>query len=305
MTKPVIDHRKLMASLSREQQGALTAKSDWAGLVHLAIHALALTVTATLIQLAVPLWQLLLPVHGILLVFLFTTLHETIHKTAFATGWINDAVARICGFLIVLPPNWFRYFHFAHHRHTNDPDHDPELASPKPQLLAAYALNVSGFPVWVFHVKTLFRNAFGKCNDRFVPKRGLAKVKTEAQIMLTLYALFAVGSVAFANPVLLWLWVLPAILGQPFLRLYLMAEHGRCPPVANMFENSRTTFTNTVMRRLAWNMPYHAEHHANPVVPFHKLPDFHELAKAHLKQTENGYVRFQAKTIRGFQGAQK
>ena len=39
-------------------------------------------------------------------------------------------------------------------------------------------------------------------------------------------------------------------------------------------------------------MPYHAEHHAYPAVPFHKLPEFHEILQRHLKETENGYVRF-------------
>ena len=72
--------------------------------------------------------------------------------------------------------------------------------------------------------------------------------------------------------VLLWVWIIPALLGQPFLRLYLLAEHGCCAFVANMFENSRTTFTGPLVRFLAWNMPYHAEHHAFPTVPFYRLP---------------------------------
>jgi fatty acid desaturase len=97
--------------------------------------------------------------------------------------------------------------------------------------------------------------------------------------------------------VLLWVWIVPALIGQPFLRLYLLAEHGRCPFVANMLENTRTTATTWVVRKLAWNMPYHAEHHSYPAVPFHKLPEFHAIVEAHLKETENGYVRFNAKYV--------
>ena len=62
-----------------------------------------------------------------------------------------------------------------------------------------------------------------------------------------------------------------------------------------MLENTRTTFTTRLMRFLAWNMPYHAEHHAYPIVPFHKLPAFHAIAQAHLKETERGYIRFNRK----------
>jgi fatty acid desaturase len=59
-----------------------------------------------------------------------------------------------------------------------------------------------------------------------------------------------------------------------------------------MLENTRTTFTNAVVRFIAWNMPFHAEHHAYPSVPFHRLPDFHEIVRQHLKTTERGYARF-------------
>ena len=84
----------------------------------------------------------------------------------------------------------------------------------------------------------------------------------------------------------------PLVVGFPFLRLYLLAEHGLCPSVANMFENSRTTFTNRPMRWLSWNMPYHAEHHAWPAVPYHALPALHAMTQPHLVRTSDGYTRF-------------
>mgnify|MGYP002682199864 CR=1 FL=1 len=43
---------------------------------------------------------------------------------------------------------------------------------------------------------------------------------------------------------------------------------------------------------VAWNMPFHAEHHALPTVPFHKLPDLHQAVRDHLKTTADGYARF-------------
>ena len=107
-------------------------------------------------------------------------------------------------------------------------------------------------------------------------------------MMLCLYAL----GFAFFAPLLFWVWILPALLGQPFLRLYLLAEHGDCPRVANMLENTRTTFTTALVRFLAWNMPYHAEHHVFPAVPFHRLPELHRLLRDHLRVTADGYVTF-------------
>jgi fatty acid desaturase len=59
-----------------------------------------------------------------------------------------------------------------------------------------------------------------------------------------------------------------------------------------MFENTRTTFTSELMRFLAWNMPFHTEHHVYPQVPFHRLPDLHHHIRAELRVTSDGYAAF-------------
>lgn len=94
------------------------------------------------------------------------------------------------------------------------------------------------------------------------------------------------------SPLLVWVWILPVVLGQPVLRIYLLAEHGDCPRVVSMFENTRTTFTSALVRFLAWNMSYHMEHHVHPTVPFHRLPDLHRLMRANLRVTADGYGAF-------------
>ena len=290
-----MDHKDFLASLSAEQCRDLTETSDLRGLMHLAGHFGAIGLVGGLIIARVPFWPLLMLPQGILLVFLFTLLHEASHQTPFRSSWLNVAAAQVSGMLILLPPRWFRFFHFAHHRHTQIPGKDPELASPKPETWGQYLLHVSGIPVWISHVRTLVHNAAGRCEDEFVPVGKRQAVRNEARMMLTVYLTLLLGSFALGTTVLIYVWVVPLLLGQPFLRLYLLAEHGRCAYVANMLENSRTTFTNAAVRRLAWNMPYHAEHHAYPTVPFHKLPDLHRLAQPHLGVTENGYGRFHAR----------
>ncbi|WP_093997460.1 fatty acid desaturase [Octadecabacter ascidiaceicola] len=81
-------------------------------------------------------------------------------------------------------------------------------------------------------------------------------------------------------------------MGGPFLRRYLLAEHARCPHAASMLESTRTTFMDRLVRFLAWNMPYHVEHHAYPSVPFHKLPEFHEFTRKHVRHQKDGYLNF-------------
>ena len=296
-----IDHKRIIAQLSAEDRRDLTLRADAPGIFRLSIHGGLIVLLGIAVALRAPLWPLLTLPLGILIVFLFTLLHETIHETAFETAWLNRAAAAVCGFLILLPPAWFRYFHFAHHRHTHDPDNDPELMAPKPETIAQYLRYLSGWPYWSGMVKVLIRNAAGRNDDSFVPDKGRDKVVSEARWFLALYALLLAGSLALQSTALLWIWVVPVLLGQPFLRAYLLAEHTRCPHVANMLENTRTTFTTAIVRFVAWNMPYHAEHHSYPAVPFHRLPRFHEIVAEHLRTTERGYVRFHRKLVTSFE----
>ncbi len=143
----------------------------------------------------------------------------------------------------------------------------------------------------------LVRNATRTNRDSFVPDHGKTKVRREARAQLALYVLLVGLSVAVQSTIVLSVWFLPLLLGGPFLRAYLLAEHAGCPHVAPVFENTRTTFTNRLVRGIAWNMPYHAEHHAFPAVPFHQLPEFHKYAAEHLQHTERGYWRFNRKYL--------
>src|SRR5690606_19482530 len=98
----------------------------------LAGHLGLIVVVGAAIALRLPFWPLLLPVQGALVVFLFTLAHECTHRTPFRSGWLNEAVGRLAGVANLLPFEWFRYFHLAHHRFTNLPGQDPELDEPKP-----------------------------------------------------------------------------------------------------------------------------------------------------------------------------
>jgi fatty acid desaturase len=92
------------------------------------------------------------------------------------------------------------------------------------------------------------------------------------------------------STLLLWLWVLPMLIGYGFLRPYLLSEHTGCAQTSALLENTRTTHTNAWVRWFAWNMPFHTEHHAYPGVPFHALPALHVMMADHLMHTSQGYI---------------
>lgn len=288
-----MNQRQFMASLTKQQRVYFAQKSDVEGLKRLLQQWLLIAVLMALVLLSQSLLLKLvfmLPL-GILLVFQFTLLHETSHRTPFKNRHINDAVGKLCGFILLLPPEWFRLFHLEHHRHTNDPEKDPELASDKPQTHCQYLLHISGLTVWWGSAKSLWSNATNTIDEVYIPEGKSAGIQREARIYLALYVAAAIA-ILLGNTVLLSVWIVPVLLGQPFLRLYLLAEHAGCPHTSNLFENTRTTYTNKLVRWLAWNMPYHAEHHVYPAVPFYKLAEVHELSKQYLAVTSDGYMRF-------------
>lgn len=287
-----MDHKAFIAQLPAETMAALNTTQNTAGLRHLAGHAGLIVALAVWIAQGWPLWQVALPLQGIAIVFLFTLEHEATHKTPFRSRALNEWVGRACGLLMLLPFEWFRYFHLAHHRHTNDPEKDPELAGGKPETRGQYVWHVSGLPYWGFMARVTWECARGRMDAAYIPARARPRIIREARVMLAIYAIAALSLVV--SPLLWWIWILPALLGQPFLRLYLLAEHGRCPPVADMLQNTRTTRTNRIVRFLAWNMPYHTEHHALPNVPFHHLPALHAHMQGYHGRLQDGYAAFTA-----------
>jgi len=290
-------------TIDRETIRVWSRRSDRPALIHLTGHVTALLLTGAAIWLArgtLWLWPAMW-LHGTVLIFLFTPLHECIHRTAFKTRVLNEAVAFVIGALILLPREYFRAFHFAHHRFTQDPLKDPELAAPKPANLRQWLWQVSGLPYWIAQTRGTVAHAFGKAPETFYKdERQRRAVTMEARVMLAVYALVLIISLSTGSTAALIYWVIPVLLGQPALRLYLMAEHGLCPLSPDMLENTRTTYTNAVVRALAWNMPYHAEHHAYPAVPFHRLAEVNRAIAAQLKSTSSGYIAVHREILRSF-----
>lgn len=145
----VRDHIDALNALSPAQKTALHAASNRHGLIRLATHVGALTVSGSIIAFGIPGWWIAMLPHGVLLVFLFTLSHEATHRTPFAAKWLNEAVGHAIAPIIALPFVWFRYFHLAHHKYTNDPELDPEIAGhPRPRDWRSYALYLTGAGYW-------------------------------------------------------------------------------------------------------------------------------------------------------------
>ena len=280
----------------------LYARDDAKGLVQTAAHLLLLVAGGWLVLRALGTWWIVpaLLLQGILVNALFGALHEAVHYGAFKTRWMNDVLAFFAGAAILNNAGFYRHYHYAHHRYTQDPARDPELISAVvPKTWGQYLFRVSAIPFLLIRMRDILLFPFGKRgNVDYIHEAGWPEVQRWGRWLLALYAALIVGSVALGTTVVLWVWLLPLLVGLPLLRLYLLCEHTLCPESDDGFANTRTTLSNPVVRFLMWNLPYHAEHHLFPYIPFHQLPEAHRHLRPHLKYVARSYTQVQREIIR-------
>jgi fatty acid desaturase len=290
------DANRRTKPLSPDVLRELSARSNVQGAMRVASHYGAVAIIGILIVWVSLrygiIWALpLIVAQGYFVAFLFMAVHETAHKTAFKDRTLNLALGHLSGFVIALPYEYYCLFHWDHHRFTQDPDRDPELiVGLKPvsdtQLAIAYSglLQVAG-RVWLMlgHALT------GKVSVPWIPAHKRDDIVMEARFYLAGYALLFAVSLMLNTMALLWVWVIPLLVGQLMLRPYLYAEHTGCEQTRDAFDNTRTTYTGMFVKWFAWNMPYHVEHHAYPSVPFHALPKLNRIVADRITFQGQGY----------------
>jgi fatty acid desaturase len=237
-------------------------------------------------------WALpLIVLQAFMIGFQFMVVHETAHKTAFRTRALNTLAGQISGLMIALPYEYYTEFHWDHHRYTQDEENDPELIfKTVPRSWLARVYTFTGISQLFKRFTLALRHAVtGRVTARWIPEAKRPLVVKEARLYMLAYLLLFAGSLLLQSAALLWAWLLPLLISQTMLRPYLLSEHTGCATTRSAFENTRTTYTNAAMHWFAWNMPYHAEHHAYPSVPFHALPELNALVDSHIVHKGQGY----------------
>jgi len=280
----------------------LYTRSDVAGLRQTAAHLLLLIAGGTLVWQTRGTWWVLpaLLLQGVFVNALFAAMHESVHYGSFKTRWMADLLAFFSGAAILNNAGFYRHYHMAHHRYTQDPLRDPELVtSGTPRTWGNYLYRVSSIPFFTLRTRDIFLFPFGyRGKVGYIHDGAWPEVRRWGRWLLALYAVLLVGSLALHTTIVLWTWFLPLLVGAPLLRMYLVCEHTLCPNSDDGFANTRTTLSNPLVRFLMWNLPLHAEHHLLPNIAFHHLPEAHTYLKPHLKYVAKGYIQVQAEIMR-------
>jgi len=297
--------------LSREDTRRLMTRRDGPGLLIFAAQLTAFVVlsvaTLHLAAAGSPLRYLTVTLDGLVLLMFFASMHEAGHGTAFATPWINRAVTWISAVLMLQSPTFFREFHFEHHRKTSDPHGDPEIsgasgllgmwpANPLFYLILASGQHLMvGKAMFTLSTALLPGDAVFERLYPFVRPSLRRQVVTESRVVVLLLVSACWLGLTYVDgfATLLLAWPI-AHFG---LGLFVMPEHTGLDSDGTQLHRTRSTTSNALVRWAMWNMPYHAEHHAFPAVPFHAAPELSLRIAPELENHATGYLAFHAEAL--------
>jgi len=282
---------------------SLCAASNGKGAIQAVSHLGAIGVSGTLLWFTRGSWWAvpIFAVHGVLLNFLYAGQHELSHWTVFRSGWPNEWLGRLFGFVLFYPRTFDQVQHMAHHRFTQDWARDGELARDR-YTLGSYLLWMSGVTYWYSRWRRILRFAFGSVTEPYLPAKRHAELIREARLHLAGYAMIVGVSLMAHSGAAVFLWLAPMLVMKWVHQLQNTMEHLGLPHEDNVLVNTRSTRTNAVMRWLGWQMQYHTAHHAFPGVPFHRLRELNAaiFTERGAQPPSMTYIGFQIAVLRAF-----
>jgi len=282
---------------------SLCAASNGKGAIQAVSHLGAIGVSGTLLWFTRGSWWAvpIFAVHGVLLNFLYAGQHELSHWTVFRSGWPNEWLGRLFGFVLFYPRTFDQVQHMAHHRFTQDWARDGELARDR-YTLGSYLLWMSGVTYWYTRWRRILRFAFGSVTEPYLPAKRHAELIREARLHLAGYAMIVGVSLMAHSGAAVFLWLAPMLVMKWVHQLQNTMEHLGLPHEDNVLVNTRSTRTNAVMRWLGWQMQYHTAHHAFPGVPFHRLRELNAaiFTERGAQPPSMTYIGFQIAALRAF-----
>jgi len=186
----------------------LYARDDTKGLIQTGAHLALLVLGGWLVLETRGTWWVLpaLLLQGIFVNSLFGAMHESVHYGSFKTRWMADLLAFFSGAAILNNAGFYRHYHLAHHRYTQDPERDPELiTSVTPTGWRSYLFRVSAIPFLKIRVRDIFLFPFGFRGDvTYIHDSAWPEVRRWGRWLLAFYAVLIVGSILLRHLCIRW-----------------------------------------------------------------------------------------------------
>ena len=287
----------------------LSKRSDTPGLVHFAIYFASLIFFGYLSYAFWGTWFFLLFffIYSTIYTFGVANTHETVHRTAFKTRWINEVFCYISFFQLHSEPLSFRWSHTFHHSKTlqTEGEYDHEIEVSRPTDLIRFFLKFVPLTDLFYIHQSSFVNiaklAFGimsPSNKITAPKDQQKKITRNARFLLLIWFLIILVSFYFNTFWPIIFYFLPPFVGRPIHFAVNVTQH--LAAKLDTKDHRLSTYTvilNPILSFYYWHMEYHIEHHMFPMVPSYNLKKLRQEIDKQLPKPFNGLFDFYKKVL--------
>ena len=291
-------------NIDKEVLKKLLIKSDLKGFQHISIYFGLLIITGSLSYLT---WGTLWGIFWILIygnIFCFSNAlwHETGHRTAFKTKFLNDFFYHISCFMAYFEPTRWRFTHFIHHGNTystkNPFDHEIEYNNNIKETPKRLLINIIPFGEFVFfkhsvaleiikHALSIKTQVMIDC----IPENARPKCILISRIYLIIWILIIFWSFAVSSLLPVLYFLLPQFYGRALHKTVSFTQHaGLARDVKDHRVSARDMYLNPILSFLYWKMEYHCVHHMFPMVPSYNLDKLHHHLKDQLPKANTGLI---------------
>ena len=291
-------------NVDKEILKELSKKSDLKGFQHVSVFFGLLIITGTLAYITWGTWSSVFwfLVYGNIYSFSNPLWHETGHKTAFKSKFLNEIFYYISSFMSNFEPVRWRYTHFLHHGNTystdNPFDHEIEYDNNLKETPKRLLINITPFLGLLFFKKhisfEIIQHAFGiktKVMQDSIPESSQSKAIFNSRIYLLIWLSIILWAILATSWLPILYFLLPQFYGKTLHKLVAFTQHaGLARNVKDHRLTSREIYLNPVLSFLYWKMEYHLTHHMFPTVPSYNLDKLHHHIKDQLPRTNEGLI---------------
>ena len=293
--KPNIDRKKLKELSKRE---------DIPGLVHFFFYFLSLFISGYLAYITWGTWwsYIFFFIYGTIYAFSVANWHETVHRTAFKTRWINEFFYHISSFMCDFDGFRWRWSHTFHHTYTlqTKEKYDHEIQVSRPTELFWFFLNYVPFSDLLYPHKLIkfevIKHSLGILSpvvEISAPKNQKNKIIWNSRLYVLIWISVFILSYVIGSILPILYIILPTYYGKPIWFAVNVTQHlGAAIDTKDHRLSTYSLKLNPLLSFLYWKMEYHLEHHLFPTVPSYNLDKLRNEIKDQIPQPFNGLFDF-------------
>ena len=211
---------------------------------------------------AVPIWAAF-PIATLNVILCYLPSHEAQHDIIGRKGtkwrWLNELVGHVSTIPLVLPYRAAKLTHLEHHKHTNDPERDPD-----------YSMRANG-PLHMIWVSLKNRQPGSNRGLRgyrdALIRIGRPDVVIDGMLyQLVFYGVLCAAAWAGYGLEALLLWWLPRHIGTAYIQFFLSWAPHHPATETGRYRNTRA-WRSSLGNIASMGMQYHIVHHLHPSIP--------------------------------------